>query len=163
MDKSIKQMVWRQFGASIDMLENAIKLCPTEFWNTDKKFWYWTYHCLFWLDYYLTLEPKDYKPQEPFSMSELESGVLPERPYTKEELLKYLEDCRNKWFNLISTLTDELSQAKWNNHFKRYPILELLLYNMRHVQHHAAQLNLLLRQEINDAPKWVSIADLEMN
>ena len=33
---------------------------------------------------------------------------------------------------------------------------ELLLYNMRHVQHHAAQLNLLLRQTTNSAPRWVS-------
>src|SRR5947209_15151636 len=28
---------------------------------------------------------------------------------------------------------------------------EMLLYNMRHVQHHAAQLNLLLRQNIDSA------------
>jgi hypothetical protein len=34
--------------------------------------------------------------------------------------------------------------------------LEVFLYNMRHVQHHMAQLNLLLRQRIDDAPKWVS-------
>jgi uncharacterized damage-inducible protein DinB len=33
---------------------------------------------------------------------------------------------------------------------------ELLLYNMRHVQHHAAQLNMLLRQTTNSAPRWVS-------
>jgi uncharacterized damage-inducible protein DinB len=33
---------------------------------------------------------------------------------------------------------------------------ELLLYNMRHVQHHAAQLNLLLRQTTDSAPDWVS-------
>ena len=34
-------------------------------------------------------------------------------------------------------------------------IAELLLYNMRHVQHHAAQLNTLLRQHGTDAPRWV--------
>jgi uncharacterized damage-inducible protein DinB len=33
---------------------------------------------------------------------------------------------------------------------------ELLLYNMRHVQHHAAQLNMMLRQATDSAPKWVS-------
>jgi hypothetical protein len=37
-----------------------------------------------------------------------------------------------------------------------YPVVEILLYNMRHVQNHAAQLNLLLQQEIDDAPRWVS-------
>ena len=36
--------------------------------------------------------------------------------------------------------------------------VESLLYNMRHVQHHAAQLNLLLRQSTNSAPDWVARA-----
>jgi len=29
---------------------------------------------------------------------------------------------------------------------------------MRHVQHHAAQLNLILRQQIDSAPGWVAKA-----
>jgi hypothetical protein len=33
---------------------------------------------------------------------------------------------------------------------------ELVLYNLRHVQHHAAQLNLILRQVVDAAPGWVS-------
>ncbi len=33
-------------------------------------------------------------------------------------------------------------------------VAETLLYNMRHVQHHAAQLNMLL-QNIDSAPRWV--------
>ena len=40
-----------------------------------------------------------------------------------------------------------------------YSVLEILLYNMRHVQHHAAQLNLLLRQETNHAPDYISQAE----
>jgi hypothetical protein len=47
MDNSLKEIIWLQFGASIDMLKNAITLCPAEFWNTEKKFWYNAYHCLF--------------------------------------------------------------------------------------------------------------------
>ncbi|MBP6569035.1 MAG: hypothetical protein KA270_17810, partial [Saprospiraceae bacterium] len=35
------------------------------------------------------------------------------------------------------------------------PVLEILLYNMRHVQHHTGQLNLLLRQNVHQSPKWV--------
>ena len=30
-----------------------------------------------------------------------------------------------------------------------YPILKILVYNMRHVQHHIVQLNLLIRQDLN--------------
>ena len=43
-----------------------------------------------------------------------------------------------------------------------YSVLEILLYNMRHVQYHAAQLNLLLRQGINNAPDWVARAEEEV-
>ncbi|MCA1619686.1 MAG: hypothetical protein LC795_10330 [Acidobacteria bacterium] len=33
-----------------------------------------------------------------------------------------------------------------------------LLYNMRHVRHHAGRLNLMLRREIDAAPGWVCAA-----
>ena len=36
------------------------------------------------------------------------------------------------------------------------PRAEVVIYNLRHVQHHVAQLNLLLRQRIDSAPQWVA-------
>ena len=86
--------------------------------------------------------------------------LVPNRIYSKQELLDYLKRCREKCRNVISNLTEEKLrerwiQVSWN---KNYSVLELLLYNMRHVQHHAAQLNMLLRREINNAPRWVSRA-----
>ncbi len=158
MDRSIQETLWRQFGASIDMLENAIKHCPPEFWDTEKYFWYNAYHGLFWLDYYLTLQPDTFAPPSPYTLSEFDtSGKMPDRAYTKEELLAYLGHCREKCRDLILGMTDEIARLRWVNAHKDYSVLEILLYNMRHVQHHAAQLNLLLRQEIDDAPKWVSV------
>jgi hypothetical protein len=35
---------------------------------------------------------------------------------------------------------------------------ELLLYNLRHVQEHASQLNLILGQSTGSAPGWVARA-----
>jgi len=54
-------------------------------------------------------------------------------------------------------MTDEILKSYWINESgtMSYPVIEILLYNMRHVQHHTAQLNLLLRQEINEAPEWI--------
>ncbi|RZK44955.1 MAG: hypothetical protein EOO61_01865, partial [Hymenobacter sp.] len=40
-----------------------------------------------------------------------------------------------------------------------YNLIEILFYNMRHVQHHAAQLNLMLRQDNNNAAGWVFRSD----
>lgn len=152
----LKELIWNQFGASIDMLENAITFCPDELWDTETKFWYNAYHCLFFLDYYLTFNPATFAPPHPFTLSEFEDA-MPERVYTKDELLAYVKFCRAKCNDCIAGLTQESLNGNWINESKtmQYPIIEILIYNMRHVQHHAAQLNLLLRQGSNDAPEWV--------
>jgi hypothetical protein len=154
-----KEGIWNQFGASIDMLENAINACPEVHWATDSKFWYHAFHCLFFTDYYLSLEPKTFSPPEPFTESEFEDK-MPECVYTKDELLTYSQFCRDKCRHLISGLTEDAFNARWINQSGTmdYSVFEILLYNMRHVQHHAAQLNLILRQTIDDAPDWVSRA-----
>ncbi|MFB9076564.1 DinB family protein [Flavobacterium procerum] len=159
MENWLKKVLWRQFGASIDMLENACKLCPETFWDTQAEFGYKAYHCVFFLDYYLTRNPIGFTPPEPFSLSEFEDR-MPERIYTKEEVLNYLYFCRKKCRDLIAGL-DDVENAFWQNESEsmRYNIIEILLYNMRHVQHHTAQLNLLLRQHIDDAPEWIYEAE----
>jgi len=158
VDKAITKSLWRQFGASIDMLRQAIELCPKDLWNRHEKFWYISYHCLFWLDYYLTLKPDNFKPPAPFTLSEFDaSGKMPERRYRQEEILEYLHFSKKKCRDLVLSLTEETIHTPWVNETKNYTVYEILLYNMRHVQHHAAQLNMILRDEINDAPKWVSV------
>jgi hypothetical protein len=156
MDPNLKEILWRQFAGSIDMLKNAVELCPESLWDTDLQFGYNAFHCAFFLDFYLTLDPKGFSPPKPFSLSEFEDR-MPERIYTKDEVLTYLHFCREKLRNLLVEMTDKIYNSDWENESKsmRYNVVEILLYNLRHVQHHAAQLNLLLRQNIDDAPKWV--------
>ena len=157
---SIKDAIGTQFGASLDMLENAIAMCPDEHWDTVLEFWYTSYHCLFWTDYYLTTEPSKFEPPAPFTFSEFDpTGKLPDRTYTKLELLSYLEYCRQKANQLIEELVDvNKLNDRWINEYKNFSLLEILIYNIRHIQHHSAQLNLLLRQTINNAPSWVGRA-----
>ena len=156
MENSINKSLWNQFGASIDMLENAIVLCPPEHWNTGTKFWYNAFHCLFFLDYYLTMDPKTFSPPKPFTLSEFED-TMPDSVYEKHELISYLQYNRNKCYTLIINLTMDILQERWINvsGSMNYSVLEILLYNIRHVQHHAGQLNLLLRQSIDRTPDWV--------
>ena len=90
-------------------------------------------------------------------MSEFDiKGTMPERTYTQLELLTYLSFCQQKCHNKIANLTEENVMARWINSRRDYSIVEVLLYNMRHVQHHTAQLNLVLRQNEIPAPDWVS-------
>ena len=153
---SIQDSIWNQFGASLDMLENAINMCHDEHWDTKLNFWYTSYHCIFWTDYYLTTEPSNFEPPKPFTFSEFDqTSKKPDRTYTKTELISYLRHCRQKACQLITGLTTEKLNDRWVNDYKNYSLLEILLYNIRHIQHHTAQLNLLLRQTINSAPTWV--------
>ncbi len=157
MNQTIKDSLWSQLGASIDMLENAIRICPDELWKSELSFSCNAYHTLFFLDYYLTLEPVGFEARSPFTHSEFEDEPRT-IPFLKNDILNYLEINRNKCYNLIMSLTNELSESRWINESKSmdYSVFEILLYNMRHVQHHAAQLNMMLRQAIDDAPDWVS-------
>jgi hypothetical protein len=172
METFWKTIIWRQFGAAIDMLENAIRACPDDLWSDPSKppqwisrdvpgFWYVAYHTLFFLDFYLSESEKGFAPPPPFTLDELDpAGLLPERPYTKDELLTYLAYGRAKCLAVVEALTDESARERCGFERLDMPLGELLLYSMRHVQHHAAQLNLLLRQNIDDAPRWVARAKL---
>lgn len=166
---ALKESLWRQFGGSIDMLKNAIDLCPEELLSKKRKVFYIIYHVLVFLDYYLTLPPEKFTPPLSYTLKETDKpdeaidDVIPDRFYSKAELLHYLDTSRMKCKNLIMGLNDETLDARFiedEPNGKNYSRFEILLYNMRHVQHHAAQLNFILRQEINQAPRWVREAKL---
>ena len=161
-DATWRAILWQQFGAAIDMLENALLACPDELWSDRSQrpeFWYVVYHTLFFLDLYLSDSVEGFAPPAPFTLDELDpAGLLPERPYTKLELQTYLEHGRKKCRSVIEALTDEKGRTLCGFAWGDVSFSELLLYNMRHVQHHAAQLNLILRQKIDSAPPWVARA-----
>ncbi len=162
MDTTWKAILWAQFGAAIDMLGNAVVACPDDFWSDRSRrpeFWYVVYHTLFYLDLYLSGSLDGFHPPPPFTLSETDpAGVLPERVYTKGELRTYLDHCRRKCRATIDALTDERSSERCVFPWLDLSRAELFLYNMRHVQHHAAQLNLVLRQTVDSAPRWVARA-----
>jgi hypothetical protein len=167
MNNTFKEILWHQFGASLDMLENAIRDCPDEVWGKRSgwhEFWYMTYHTLFFLDFYLSESPDGFLPPEPFNLDEMDpAGIIPEQPYSKDELLKYLNHCRDKLRSRIETMTEEKAAARFKFNWMDFSITELMLHNMRHVQHHAAQLNLILRQKTDSAPRWVGRTKSEIN
>lgn len=159
VDTDWRQMIWGQFGASIDMLENAVLACPEGVWTTpsERPFWYVVYHTLFWIDCYLTHPPTGFVPRAPFTLGELDpEGVLPERAYTKDEMLEYLQECREKCHTTIVSMNDEGARQSCGLSRLHVTRAELLLYNLRHVQHHVGQLNLLIRQGSGSAPGYVS-------
>lgn len=155
------EMLWRQFSVAIDSLRDALRDCPDELWGKNlwedepdqwvaagfSAFWYLGYHTLFWLDLYLTGAEEGFAPPAPFDLVEMEANEVLPRTYGREELLTYLELCRQRCQETIHNLSTEqatrLCQFPWGE----LPYGELLLYTLRHVQEHAAQLHLFLGQE----------------
>jgi len=155
------EMLWRQFSISINDLEKALRDCPDDIWEKKlwadqpdqwvaagfSAFWYLGYHTLFWLDLYLTGAEECFIPPEPFDLVEMEADEALPRTYTRKELLGYLEDCRQKCQETILSLSTEqafrLCQFPWGE----LPFAELMLYTMRHMQEHSAQLLLFLGQQ----------------
>lgn len=183
MDTFWKIALWQQFGAAITMLENAMLTCPAELWRERlwstpqdssmppefSEFWYLTYHTLFWLDFYLSgiQEEAEFVPPAPFIWTEIDPPVSPEQPYTKEELHTYLVATRQKCYTVLSCLSDERAQQSFSYPWTQGQVvsfLEVQLYVMRHLQEHAAQLNLFLGQHgIEAVSDWVSRASASVD
>lgn len=141
MDTTWNTILWGQFGAAIDMLENAMTACPDELWSDLSArpkwisrnvvgFWYLAYHTLFYLDLQLSGTVEGFAPPPPFDLSELDpAGLLPERPYSKDELQTYLQHCRKKCRETILALTEDnaLRLCRWGS--LDLSFTELLLYS----------------------------------
>ena len=162
------EMLWRQFGAAIDMFGGALRDCPDKLWEARlwedqpdqwvaagfSTFWYLGYHALFWLDLYLTGAEEGFAPPAPFDLVEMEAGEVLPRTYTREELLVYLEYCRRKCQQTIGALSYEGAHRPCRFAWGELTFAELQLYNLRHVQEHAAQLHLFLGQQAGKSAQW---------
>lgn len=170
--------LWRNFAGAMDMLGDSIRLCPDELWTREKKFFYLSYHTVIFLDYYLSVPVRDFAPDLPYSLVDPEhmpegaiDDVIPDRHYRREEVLAYLAKIKQKARTLILNTPGDLVGKVWIDEsdirlhlgcprlVSKYSILEILFYNLRHVQHHVGQLNIILRQQIDRAPEWVSHAE----
>jgi hypothetical protein len=162
MMKIIDQaMLWRQFAAAIDMFGSALRDCPDELWEKRlwedqpdqwvaagfSAFWYLGYHTLFWLDLYLTGAEEGFAPPAPFDLVEMRANEVLPRIYTRPELLGYLELCRRRCQETIEALADDQANRICRFAWGELSFAELLLYNLRHVQEHAAQLSMFLGQQ----------------
>ncbi len=168
VDRFWKNTVWSQFGAAIDMLENAIRACPEELWwkpSQPVQFGCVAAHTLFWLDFYLSGITEDFAPPAPFTMEGLNRRATLTVPvYSKAEMLDYLKHGRDKCRETIQNLTDAQAHTTWGfeDWSPKMPFAELLLYNLRHLQEHDGQLSLILGQTHNlppNYPDWVGAAD----
>jgi hypothetical protein len=168
MIEVLRKALNSQYAAVLKMLENTITQCPSDLWQGRlyqerqlrpefAEFWYIVSHVLFWTDLYLTGQYEGFTPPAPFTLVEMDpAGMLPERVYTRAELLEYLAHCQKKSREYISELTEASASRVCHLLWGDVSYLEVLLDNLRHVQEHTAQLNLYLGQERGNPARWVS-------
>ena len=164
MDTRLKTALWQQYGAAIDTLTDAINLCPASLWTAvvykdeeDERhgqFWFVAYHAVFWVN--LFLEGADhaaFQPPAPFIR-----GRLPDAPYTKEDVRRYLDHGRQKAQATIEALTDESASRICKFNWMEPTFFELMMYTMRHLMEHAAELTLRLGEHDVTGMDWIAKA-----
>ena len=176
----LRRALWNHFGAAIDTFRAQISLCGDPVWEREKKIGYLCYHVSIFLDYYLSAPVRDFRPALPYTLADPDhlppeaiDDVLPARAYSRKEMLDWLDAVRSRCRKLILQSTDADFSAPWIQPEEvdlhglcpdlvvNYSRLEILLYNLRHLQHHVGQLNLLLRQHLGQAADWLALPENE--
>jgi hypothetical protein len=120
MIETLKRCLWKQFAASIDMLKNAIMLCPESYWATNKRsFTRLTIRLVFFgllsnhplKRFFFTIS--FHRCRNSNIPEDAIGDVIPNHIYSKEELLDYLQACRQKCRKVISGLTAETLFERW--------------------------------------------------
>lgn len=167
MPHTFQQVVRSQFLAALAMLEECIDKCPAEHWAmpiAKYPFWQVAYHTLCFVDCYLSSSNESFKElvaarssqafnPQPRGMAEL-NDEYPSRLFTRQELLAYCANCREKIDSVLTSETNATLDGPSGFSWLPFSRAELHLYNLRHVQHHTGQLTAALRRLGVDT-RWV--------
>jgi hypothetical protein len=165
---SLRTALKSQYHAALGMLRQTIEQCPDDLWlSTEPKNAYWqvAYHALFFTHVYLLPDEAAFRPwaghqgdvQHPDGIagradSSSSLPLLP-KPYTKSEVLAYWSICDA----MVDSALDTLDLDSPNSGFRWYdmPKLEHQIVNIRHIQHHTAQLADRLRFATDAGTRWI--------
>lgn len=152
--------------ASLEMLRYSIEQCPDKEWHQrhgDYPFSQVVFHTLFYTDFYLGRDDIPFKEQsfhrshaDIFGDYEEIRDVIPTRVYDRDFCREYLKFCVTKVSNVVDRETPAVLIDVSGISFRKMSRAELHVYNIRHIQHHAAQLGLRIQLITGDEMPWVS-------
>lgn len=156
----IKDALTRQTLVSLEMLRQCVERCPHEVWGSGKhprSFWRIAYHATFYAYLYLHPGLKEYEGNE-WAKSISGAGQLTGRPkeidpYTKEEMLEYIDLAVAKAPERIAALdlTAKETGYPW---YPGLPVFEHQVLSLRHLHGHIGQLSEILNQHGVDT-EWM--------
>jgi len=165
MIETVKHLIASQFEASLCTLGHCVARCPDELWNARVArypFCQVAFHTLFFADVYLGLDAESLRRQ-PFHLAnpdlfgdyeQLEDRE-PVSLYTRPQIETYLDFCRRKARETLAAETADDLAAPARFARRDFSRAELHVYNIRHIQHHAAQLILRLRLDSDVDIPWI--------
>jgi hypothetical protein len=163
--ETFKHLIASQYEASLCTLWQCVARCPDAQWNAPVArypFCQVAFHTLFFVDYYLSQDAEAFmsqlwhqEHQELFGDYEQLQDREPTSLYTRAQLELYTEYCRDKAATVIAEETEATLAAEARFPRKPFSRAELHVYNIRHIQHHAAQLILRLRVDTDVDVPWV--------
>jgi hypothetical protein len=157
----MRQEIKSQYHASLAMLQQAVEGCPPELWQraADKnQFWHVAFHALFYTHFYLHVKEEDFTPwshhrDEVVSLApEEDTGDI--QPYSREEILEYVEYLRGRIDQLVDALEMDAPSGFYWLPFNK---LELQFYNIRHLMLHTGELAERLWAEAGVEVGWVGM------
>lgn len=143
----ISSALKRQHHYGFEMLRECIERYPDDLWESGQHprcFWRIAYHAIYYTDRYLQPSARSFKPwnEHRKDISVLWGNPPIEPIYTRAEVLTFLNLTDSKVDAMIDAL-DLNSEASGFSLYKM-PKLDLLMLNLRHLQHHVGQLSELL-------------------
>ncbi|MGE5221197.1 MAG: DinB family protein [Omnitrophica WOR_2 bacterium] len=154
----IKTVVNSQYQAALAMLQQAVEQCPDSMWDDrddENRFWRVAYHSLFFTHLYLQKTLDDFHPWEKHweDAESMGKDAAPGKPYSKDEVLEYLNFCRKQVEERSAALNPD---APSGFHWLPFDKLELQFYSIRHLQQHTGELMERLGSRAGINVHWVS-------
>lgn len=163
--QAVRSALLGQYRAALETLEQCIGMCDEDTWSAphpDTAVNQVVFHTLFFADLYLGFGESGFRDQ-PFhrdnpqlfqDYEDFEDRVQ-RNFYSREGCRAYLEYCYSKVNTTLEGEDAAVLSGDCGFPYRKLTRIELHIYNIRHIQHHAAQLGLRNQLHGGDPLRWV--------
>jgi hypothetical protein len=151
----------RQFEPSLEMLADIVEACPAALWldsRYGRPLWQNVIHALTGVRFWLR------EASQPFSPPDFGQGPIPDLDETpsfdvdKQTVTGYLESIRTVAGAFFAALDDERLLAA-SSVYNKCTYADLILGQIRHLQHHVGYCNCLLKAGNASPGRWQGYAE----
>lgn len=159
LNNKLVTILQRQLDPTLQMLENLVVLSPEEIWNNQKlKYWKHILHAITGIEFWFRNEGEE------FHLPDFNKDITPDfdkesKDYpTQNELLTYIQEMMNKSQKYFNALSDERLIEPCDT-YKDITKADVILMQIRHIQHHIGYCNNILNTSNYKAVQWLGYGE----